>query len=351
MAPAARLRPPKIEDSSAVDRQAGAIETGALKSMDRPLTVGLVERLLAWLLPVKERTAAVGLGRRQLTVIAFFLLLMSTCTAPPRLQPPSERHPRCAPSPVPLRPPPPYQVHGLLRLLGRAGRAGAAATPAPPPPRRHLATTSPPPRRHLAAIEPYPVPLPQDEFFEEEQKRQIVRKSFDYLKAPPPPPRAPSPPPPRRRRAGPRPPHRPGLHLYLSPPLLITTGGALPFTPRQPRGHPKLTLARRLLIVAQDSPTPNVAEAAKVLIHQLSGQTHRVVLLVLSGLRYDALGVEGAGVSALRDWREETAADSFLCKAHVRHLSHPSCAPRTLGRGGERRDEVARARLACRAPA
>ena len=55
MAPAARLRPPKIEDSSAVDRQAGAIETGALKSMDRPLTVGLVERLLAWLLLLLAR--------------------------------------------------------------------------------------------------------------------------------------------------------------------------------------------------------------------------------------------------------------------------------------------------------
>ena len=48
-----------------------------MKNMDRPLSVGLVERLLGWLLPVKERTAAVGLGRVQVTVIAFFLLLMS----------------------------------------------------------------------------------------------------------------------------------------------------------------------------------------------------------------------------------------------------------------------------------
>ena len=57
--------------------EAGAIETGTMKNMDRPLSVGLVERLLGWLLPVKERTAAVGLGRVQVTVIAFFLLLMS----------------------------------------------------------------------------------------------------------------------------------------------------------------------------------------------------------------------------------------------------------------------------------
>ena len=61
--------------------EAGAIETGTMKNMDRPLSVGLVERLLGWLLPVKERTAAVGLGRVQVTVIAFFLLLMSAYMA------------------------------------------------------------------------------------------------------------------------------------------------------------------------------------------------------------------------------------------------------------------------------
>ena len=36
---------------------------------------------MGWLLPAKERTAAVGLGRVQLEVVAFFLLLMSTYMA------------------------------------------------------------------------------------------------------------------------------------------------------------------------------------------------------------------------------------------------------------------------------
>lgn len=61
--------------------EAGTIETGHTQHMDRPLTIGLVERLLGWLLPTKERTAAVGLGRRQLMVIAAFLLLMSSYMA------------------------------------------------------------------------------------------------------------------------------------------------------------------------------------------------------------------------------------------------------------------------------
>ena len=167
--------------------EAGAIETGAMKNMDRPLTVGLVERLMGWLLPVKERTAAVGLGRVQVTVIAFFLLLMSTYMA----------------------------FSDYWAVLGE-----------------------------------------QDEFFEEEQKFQIVRNGFAYLR---------------------------------------------------------------------DTPVPSVTEAKKMLQKDLmEGAGHRVLVVVLSGLRYDALVTPG--VAALREWREAVAPDSFLCKleAEVPSLSLPN---------------------------
>ena len=167
--------------------EAGAIETGAMKNMDRPLTVGLVERLMGWLLPVKERTAAVGLGRVQVTVIAFFLLLMSTYMA----------------------------FSDYWAVLGE-----------------------------------------QDEFFEEEQKFQIVRNGFAYLR---------------------------------------------------------------------DTPVPSVTEAKKMLQKDLmEGAGHRVLVVVLSGLRYDALVTPG--VAALREWREAIAPDSFLCKleAEVPSLSLPN---------------------------
>ena len=57
----------------------GTEHTAALSSMERPLTIELIERLMVWLVPFRERTAAVGLGRRQLIVIASFVLLMSGC--------------------------------------------------------------------------------------------------------------------------------------------------------------------------------------------------------------------------------------------------------------------------------
>eukprot|EP00966_Prymnesium_polylepis_P160096 3700887-Prymnesium_polylepis.1 len=48
---------------------------------DRPLTFELVERLLHWLVPLRERVAAVGLGRKQALVISAFLLAMTTYIA------------------------------------------------------------------------------------------------------------------------------------------------------------------------------------------------------------------------------------------------------------------------------
>ena len=57
----------------------GTEHTAALSSMERPLTIELIARLMVWLVPFRERTAAVGLGRRQLIVIASFVLLMSGC--------------------------------------------------------------------------------------------------------------------------------------------------------------------------------------------------------------------------------------------------------------------------------
>ena len=45
---------------------------------DRPLTIELIERMLQWLMPLRERVAAVGMGRRQVLVVAGFLLAM-TC--------------------------------------------------------------------------------------------------------------------------------------------------------------------------------------------------------------------------------------------------------------------------------
>ena len=56
----------------------------------------------------------------------------------------------------------------------------------------------------------------------------------------------------------------------------------------------------------------------------LEGEGHRVLVVVLSGLRYDALVTPG--VAALREWREALAPDSFLCKleAMVPTLSLPN---------------------------
>ena len=50
-------------------------------AIERPLNIELIERLIRWLVPVRERAAAVGMGRRQVLVIAAFLLLMTSYAA------------------------------------------------------------------------------------------------------------------------------------------------------------------------------------------------------------------------------------------------------------------------------
>ena len=52
-----------------------------LYALERPLTIELIERLIRWLVPVRERAAAVGMGRRQILLIAAFLLLMTAYAA------------------------------------------------------------------------------------------------------------------------------------------------------------------------------------------------------------------------------------------------------------------------------
>ena len=47
------------------------------------------------------------------------------------------------------------------------------------------------------------------------------------------------------------------------------------------------------------------------------------MVIVLSGLRYDALGLSGGGGSdTLREFREEIDPDSFICKIKAR-AAHP----------------------------
>jgi hypothetical protein len=44
---------------------------------DRPLTFELMERLVRWLVPLRERAAAAGMGRRQVLLISAFIILMT----------------------------------------------------------------------------------------------------------------------------------------------------------------------------------------------------------------------------------------------------------------------------------
>ena len=46
-------------------------------STDRPLTFELMERLVRWLVPLRERAAAAGMGRRQVLLISAFIILMT----------------------------------------------------------------------------------------------------------------------------------------------------------------------------------------------------------------------------------------------------------------------------------
>ena len=132
----------------------GTEHTAALSSMERPLTIELIERLMVWLVPFRERTAAVGLGRRQLIVIASFVLLMSGCAlALPR----SLRAARRAATPHLSRPP--------LSSISHPSH------PLPP--------SLPPPPSYTAFSEYWSILGDQDELFEEPQKTAILGRSFE----------------------------------------------------------------------------------------------------------------------------------------------------------------------------
>ena len=55
------------------------LNRSTLYEHDRPLTIELIERLLHWLVPLRERIAAVGLGRRQ-AMLPLFATLPPTRT-------------------------------------------------------------------------------------------------------------------------------------------------------------------------------------------------------------------------------------------------------------------------------
>ena len=57
------------------------LQQAQLYALERPLTIELIERLIQWLVPIRERAAAVGTGRRQVLVIGAFLLLMISYAA------------------------------------------------------------------------------------------------------------------------------------------------------------------------------------------------------------------------------------------------------------------------------
>jgi hypothetical protein len=57
------------------------LQQAKLYAIERPLTIELTESLLRWLVPLRERAAAVGTGRRQIVVIATFILLMTAYAA------------------------------------------------------------------------------------------------------------------------------------------------------------------------------------------------------------------------------------------------------------------------------
>ncbi len=60
---------------------ASKISNSVLYALERPLRMELVERLLCWLVPLRERASAVGFGRRQVLLIAAFLVLMTGYSA------------------------------------------------------------------------------------------------------------------------------------------------------------------------------------------------------------------------------------------------------------------------------
>jgi len=172
-----------------------------LYALERPLTIELVERLIRWLVPLRERAASVGMGRRQVLLISSFLLAMTAYSA----------------------------FYEYWSILGD-----------------------------------------QDEFFVEGQREQIVEDSFSYL-------------------------------------------------------------ASAAYAVGQSA--RNVREARPFLPSNITSSSHRVVVIVLSGLRYDAMQLGGGDASAdasdgaaLSRFRASLGADALLCQlqAEVPSLSVPN---------------------------
>jgi len=57
------------------------LHSAVMYAHERPLTYELIERLIRWLVPLRERAAAAGMGRRQVLLIGAFLTLMTGWTA------------------------------------------------------------------------------------------------------------------------------------------------------------------------------------------------------------------------------------------------------------------------------
>ena len=53
------------------------LQNATLYARERPLNFELIERLIRWLVPIRERAAAAGMGRRQVLLIAVFISLMT----------------------------------------------------------------------------------------------------------------------------------------------------------------------------------------------------------------------------------------------------------------------------------
>ena len=182
---------------------AARLQQAQLYALERPLTIELVERLIMWLVPVRERAAAVGTGRRQVLVIAAFLVLMGAYSA----------------------------FAEYWAILGD-----------------------------------------QDEFFDDGQAEGITRDSFSYL-------------------------------------------------------------TEEAYSVGQS--TRDVAEAGPFLPENVTTSTHRVVTLVLSGLRYDAF--EQAGVDGtpgpMGDFVQALGTYGLLCRvsAEIPTLSVPNWIGMLMG--------------------
>ena len=180
-------------------------------ALERPLTIELIESLLRWLVPLRERAAAVGTGRRQIVVIG----VHPADDGLRGLRVPG--HPGCAASRAAAPNP---SAFSLLLLLAVPTQRAFACSPLAAHPHPHA-------RLRLVSLCLAPLALgagDQDEIVPG-QRDQIVEESFSYLSE----------------------------------------------------------AAYRIGQSARD-----VAEAQPFLPSNITTSTHRVVVLVLSGLRYDA---------------------------------------------------------------